>query len=187
MQCQSKTLGFVVATLLAVVATRRPRPRKPRGRRTAAVPSGAVRRLPHPDWARDAVLYELNLRQFTPEGTLRAAQAQLPRLKALGVDVVWLMPIHPIGEKNRKGRLGSPYAVRDYRAVNPEFGTFEDLRHFVDRAHELGLRVILDWVANHTAWDNPLVTQHPEWYARNWRGEFHPTSWNDWADIIELD
>jgi 1,4-alpha-glucan branching enzyme len=144
-------------------------------------------RVQTPDWARDAVLYELNLRQFTPEGTLAAAQAQLPRVKALGVDVVWLMPIHPIGVKNRKGKLGSPYAVRDYRAVNPEYGTFDDLKRFVDRAHELGLRVILDWVANHTAWDNPLATQHPEWYSRDWRGQFHPTSWNDWADIIELD
>ena len=111
----------------------------------------------------------------------------MPRLKALGAEIVWLMPIHPIGVKNRKGSLGSPYAVRDYLAVNPEFGTLEDLKHFVATAHGLGMHVILDWVANHTAWDNPLVTQHPDWYARNWKGEFHPTSWNDWADIIELD
>jgi glycosidase len=144
-------------------------------------------RVRNPDWSRDAVLYELNVRQFTPEGTLAAATAQLPRLEALGVDVVWLMPIHPIGEKNRKGRLGSPYAVRDFRAVNPEYGTLEDLKRFVARAHELGLRVILDWVANHTAWDNPLVERHPEWYSRDWRGQLHPTSWNDWADIVELD
>jgi 1,4-alpha-glucan branching enzyme len=144
-------------------------------------------RVQTPEWARDAVLYELNLRQFTREGTLRAAQEQLPRIKALGADVVWLMPIHPIGEKNRKGPLGSPYAVRDYFAVNPAYGTLDDLKRFVERAHELGLRVILDWVANHTAWDNPLVTQHPEWYSTDWRGQFHPTSWNDWSDIIELD
>jgi 1,4-alpha-glucan branching enzyme len=144
-------------------------------------------RVRHPDWTRDAVLYEVNIRQFTPEGTLAAAEAQLPRIKALGVDVVWLMPIHPIGEKNRKGRLGSPYAVKDYFAVNPEYGTFEDLKRFVARAHDLGLHVILDWVANHTAWDNPLVAQHPDWYSRDWRRQMHPTSWNDWADIIELD
>lgn len=144
-------------------------------------------RVKHPGWTKDAVLYELNLRQFTPEGTLAAAEKQLPRLKALGVDVIWLMPIHPIGEKNRKGPLGSPYAVRDYLAVNPDYGTLDDLKRFVKRAHELGLKVILDWVANHTAWDNPLVRQHPEWYARDWKGQFHPTSWNDWADIIELD
>ena len=140
-----------------------------------------------PEWARDAVIYQINLRQFTPAGTLQAAAAELPRLQALGVDILWLMPIHPIGQKNRKGSLGSPYAVRDYRAVNPEFGTFDDLKNFVDRAHALGMRVILDWVANHSAWDNPLVESHPEWYERDWKGDFHPTSWWDWSDIIEFD
>ncbi len=88
------------------------------------------------------------------------------------------MPIHPIGVKNRKGSLGSPYAVRDYLAVNPEFGTLEDLKHFVATAHGLGMHVILDWVANHTAWDNPLVTQHPDWYARNWQRRISP-------DVVE--
>jgi glycosidase len=144
-------------------------------------------RLQHPEWSKNATLYQINLRQFTREGTLAAAEQQLPRLKALGADILWLMPINPIGEKNRKGSLGSPYSVRDYRAVNPEFGTLDDLKRFVDRAHALGMHVILDWVANHTSWDNRLVTEHPEWYARNWKGEFHPTSWNDWSDIIELD
>ena len=97
------------------------------------------------------------------------------------------MPVNPIGEKNRKGTLGSPYAVRDYYAVNPEFGDLADLQHFVDTAHELGLHVILDWVANHTAWDNNLVESHPEWYARDWKGDFRPTPWWDWDDIIDLD
>lgn len=97
------------------------------------------------------------------------------------------MPVHPIGEVNRKGALGSPYAVRDYLSVNPEFGTVEDLRHFVATAHDLGLKVILDWVANHTAWDNVLVESHPEWYARDWKGSFRPTPWWDWDDIIDLD
>jgi len=144
-------------------------------------------RLQHPDWSKNSVLYQVNLRQFTPEGTLAAAEKQLPRIKALGADIVWLMPIHPIGVKNRKGTLGSPYAPRDYFAVNPEFGTLDDLKRFVNRAHELGLHVILDWVANHTAWDNVLVGQHPEWYERDWKGDFHPASWWDWSDIIELD
>lgn len=143
--------------------------------------------LTHPEWAESAAIYQLNQRQFTPEGTFRAAEAHLPRLKALGVDILWLMPVNPIGERNRKGLLGSPYAVRDYFAVNPEFGTVEDLRHFVDAAHDLGLHVILDWVANHTAWDNVLVTEHPEWYARDWKGDFRPTPWWDWDDIIDLD
>ena len=141
----------------------------------------------HPAWARNATLYQINTRQFTPEGTLRAAEAQLPRLKALGVDILWLMPIHPIGEKHRKGALGSPYAVRDYRAVSPELGTLADLKRFVAAAHALNLHVILDWVGNHTAWDNVLVTQHPEWYDRDAKGRFRPTPWYDWDDIIDLD
>lgn len=143
--------------------------------------------IQHPEWTRDAAIYQLNTRQFTPEGTFRAAQDQLPRLKALGVDIIWLMPIHPIGEVERKGTLGSPYSVRDYFAVNPEFGTFEDLKAFVDAAHAQDMHVILDWVANHTAWDNPLVTAHPEWYERDLDGDFRPTPWWDWSDIINLD
>ena len=144
-------------------------------------------KLTHPEWTKDAVIYQINTRQFTPEGTFKAAQQQLPRLKALGADILWLMPIHPIGAKNRKGSLGSPYAVRDYMAVNPEFGTLDDLRAFVQEAHRLGMRVILDWVANHSAWDNPLHAEHPEWYLRDYKGDFHPTSWWDWSDIIEFD
>ena len=143
--------------------------------------------LTHPDWTRSAALYQLNTRQFTPEGTFRAAMEHLPRIRELGADIVWLMPVHAIGEVNRKGSLGSPYAVKDYYSVNPELGTLEDLRAFVDAAHELGLRVILDWVANHTAWDNVLVTEHPEWYERDWKGDFRPTPWWDWTDIIDLD
>ncbi|MEO1189606.1 MAG: alpha-amylase family glycosyl hydrolase, partial [Pseudomonadota bacterium] len=108
----------------------------------------------HPDWAKDAVIYQINTRQFTPEGTFEAAQEHLPRLKQLGVDILWLMPIHPIGEVNRKGSLGSPYSIKDYFGVNPEFGTEADFRAFVDAAHAQGFKVILDWVANHTAWDN---------------------------------
>ena len=143
--------------------------------------------LTHPEWSKNATIYQLNTRQFSEEGTFRAAQEELPRIKALGADIVWLMPIHPIGEENRKGTLGSPYAVRDYYGVNPEFGTLEDLKAFVDEAHALGMYVILDWVANHTAWDNPLRTEHPDWYERDWDGDFRPTPWWDWSDIIDLD
>lgn len=140
-----------------------------------------------PDWVRDAVIYQLNTRQFTAEGTLNAAREHLPRLKSLGVDVLWLMPINSIGEKNRKGSLGSPYAVKDYFAVNPEFGTLEDLKVFVSESHNMGMRVIVDWVANHSAWDNVLVEKHPEWYARDHHGQFRPTPWWDWDDIIDFD
>ena len=144
-------------------------------------------KLEHPEWTRNATLYQINVRQFTPEGTLKAAATQLPRLKELGVDILWLMPLNPIGEQNRKGTLGSPYSVKDYRAVNPEFGSFEDVKALVDQAHGLGMRVILDWVANHSAWDNPLVRQHPDWYSRDHRGQYHSTSWFDWTDIIDFD
>ncbi len=144
-------------------------------------------RIKHPDWSKNATIYQINTRQFTPEGTLRAAEAQLPRLKELGVVIVWLMPIHPIGERNRKGTLGSPYSVKDYYSVNPEFGTLDDLKRFVRTAHDLGLYVILDWVAHHSAWDCALVDEHPEWYARDWKGDFRPTPWWDWADIIDFD
>ena len=144
-------------------------------------------KLKHPEWTKNATIYQINTRQFTDEGTFRAAEKHLPRLKALGVDILWLMPIHQIGEKNRKGSLGSPYSVKDYYSVNPEFGTLEDLKHFVGAAHEQGMHVILDWVANHTAWDNKLVTEHPEWYDRDYKGDFRPTPWWDWSDIIDLD
>ena len=149
--------------------------------------AGRASTVRHPDWSRAAVIYQLNQRQVTPEGTLAAAEEHLPRIRDLGADIVWLMPVNPIGAVNRKGSLGSPYAVQDYFAVNPEFGTMSDLRRFVDTAHGLGLRVILDWVANHTAWDNELVTSHPEWYERDWKGDFRPTPWWDWDDVIDLD
>ena len=169
-----------IAAALAVVAPAQP----VQAGRYAPADLGGVK---HPDWSKDAVIYQVNTRQFTPEGTFRAAEAQLPRLKAMGVDILWLMPIHPIGVKNRKGSLGSPYSVRDYRAVNPEYGTMDDFRAFVRSAHRHGMKVIIDWVANHSAWDNPLVVRHPEWYDRDWKGDFRPTPWWDWSDIIDFD
>jgi glycosidase len=141
----------------------------------------------HPEWSRDAVIYQINMRQFTPEGTFDAAVTHLPRLRELGVDILWLMPVQPIGEKNRKGSLGSPYSIRDYLGVNPEFGDLDSLKRFVADAHAHGFHVILDWVANHTAWDNPLLEQHPEWYARDWKGDFYPPPWTDWSDVVTLD
>lgn len=143
--------------------------------------------LRHPEWSKNATIYQLNTRQFTKEGTFQSAQTQLPRLKELGIDIIWLMPIHKIGEKNRKGTLGSPYSVKDYYSVNPEFGNLEDLKNFVTAAHNQGMYVILDWVANHTAWDNILVQQHPDWYEKDYKGNYRPTPWWDWSDIIDLD
>ena len=143
-------------------------------------------KLKHPEWSKNATIYQINTRQFTQDGTFIAAEKHLPRLKELGVDILWLMPIHEIGQKYRKGTLGSPYSVKNYYGVNPEFGNLSDLKHFVATAHRLGLYVILDWVANHTAWDNNLVNEHPDWYTRDWKGDFHPTPWWDWQDIIDL-
>ena len=143
--------------------------------------------LTHPDWMRTAAVYQLNTRQFTPEGTFRAAMEHLPRVRDLGVAVVWLMPVHPIGRVGRKGTLGSPYAVRDHYGVNRELGTPEDLRAFVDHAHDLGLKVILDWVANHVAPDHVLAEAQPEWFVRDASGEPRTTPWFDWTDVVDLD
>ncbi|MDN3652836.1 alpha-amylase family glycosyl hydrolase [Thalassotalea ponticola] len=140
-----------------------------------------------PDWVKNATIYEVNIRQFTPQGTFNAFSEHLPRLKQLGVDILWLMPIHPIGEMNRKGNIGSYYSVKDYKAVNPEFGTMEDFKALVDKAHNMGMYVILDWVANHSAWDNPLTLTNPEWYSKDHNGSFQPTPWWDWSDIIDFD
>jgi glycosidase len=132
------------------------------------------------------VIYEVNVRQFSEAGNLAAVTDELPRLKELGVDIVWLMPIHPIGLENRKGGLGSPYSVRDYRAVNPDLGTLDDLRRLTATAHSLGQIVILDWVANHCAWDNPLVAEHPEWLSQGADGQPVPPV-ADWSDVVDLD
>ncbi|QIL77925.1 DUF3459 domain-containing protein [Hymenobacter sp. HDW8] len=153
---------------------------------SAAHPHAHLFQVRHPEWAAQATIYEVNLRNYTLEGTFRAFEAHLPRLAAMGISIVWLMPIHPIGEVERKGSLGSQYAVRDYFGVNPEFGTLDDLRHLVQTAHDLGLRVLLDWVANHTSWDNPLVTEHPDWYQHDAQGNLVPPV-ADWTDVVAFD
>ena len=144
-----------------------------------------------PPWARTAAVYEINVRQYTPEGTFAALQRHLPRLDSLGVDILWLMPVQPIGVLNRKGGLGSYYSIADYTAVNPEFGSVADLKAFIDRAHGHGMRVILDWVANHTAFDHPWITAHPEYYTHRADGSISfPLGGDgketDWTDVAEL-
>lgn len=143
--------------------------------------------LQHPEWSKNATIYEVNLRHYTPEGTIKAFEAHLPRLKDLGVDIIWLMPIHPIGIKNRKGTMGSYYSVKDYYGLNPEFGTLDEFKALVKKIHSMGMYVIIDWVANHSAWDNSLVQEHPEWYSKSIEGHFQPTPWYDWEDIIDFD
>jgi glycosidase len=137
------------------------------------------------EWSKNATIYELNIRQFSEEGTFNAIVDRLDELKAMNVEIIWLMPIHPIGEKNRKGELGSYYAVKDYLDVNPEFGTKADFRNLVEEIHNRDMKVIIDWVANHTAWDNPLTEEHPEWYTKDEEGNFVPPV-EDWSDVIDL-
>ena len=139
---------------------------------------------PHADWVRDAVIYELYPRQFSPAGTFNAVTERLDSLKALGVTVVWFMPIHPIGEAKKKGSVGSPYAVRDYMDVNPAYGTKDDFKRVVREAHRRGMKVIIDVVANHTSWDSRLMAT-PAYYRKNAQGEI--TYPYDWSDVAALD
>lgn len=140
----------------------------------------------HPAWTKNATIYEANIRQHSKEGSFQKFEEYLPELKKMGVKVIWLMPINPIGEKNRKGTLGSYYAVRDYRGVNPEFGTPADFKKLVKSIHAQGMYVIIDWVPNHTAWDHPWAEKHPEFYEKDKDGKFVPPV-PDWADVISLD
>lgn len=158
-----------------------------------AMSAAATTPVSPPAWTRQAVLYQVNTRQYSAAGTLAAVQADLPRLKKLGVDILWLMPIQPIGKLNRKGTLGSYYSISDYTAVNPEFGTLADAKAFVAAAQTLGLKVILDWVANHTAWDHPWTVAHKDWYKLNAKGEIYPVTFNEgqpgeehWEDVVAL-
>lgn len=143
--------------------------------------------LTAPAWILDDTLYELNIRQFSPEGTFAAAEKQLDRIQKLGIQTIWLMPIHPIGATNRKGALGSYYSIADYTGINPEFGDANSFGSFVDAAHQRGIKIILDWVANHTAWDHPWTASHPQFYAQTPEGEFMPPHGTDWSDVIQLD
>ena len=143
--------------------------------------------LTHPQWSKNATIYEVNIRQYSKEGTFKAFEKDLPRLKDFGVNIIWLMPIHPIGVKNRKGTLGSYYSVKDFRAINPEFGTMQDFKNLVNKIHSLGMYVIIDWVGNHSAWDNSLAKDHPDWYTKTKEGNFQPTPWYDWDDVIDFD
>ena len=151
----------------------------------------APKATPYPEWAKNSVIYEINTRQYSPEGTFKALEADLPRIKGLGIDILWFMPIYPIGEKDRKvpegakSSLGSYYSIRDYEAINPEFGNAADFKSLVKSAHEMGFKVILDWVANHTARDNHWISEHPGWYKKDKNGNIATPF--DWTDCAQLD
>ena len=145
-----------------------------------------------PEWAKNAVIYEINIRQYSPKGDLKFVEKDLPRLKSLGVDILWLMPIYPICEVNKKGSMGSPYAAYDFEAVNPKYGTLKDMKNFVKKAHKNGLKVILDFVPDHTGWESKWMKEHPEYFVKK-DGKFtvpiDPESQKltDWTDVAMLD
>ncbi|HZH41863.1 MAG TPA: alpha-amylase family glycosyl hydrolase [Gemmatimonadales bacterium] len=164
---------------------------------TAGLALGAVLPAPaqaRPDtsWVARSAIYEVNVRDFAPAGNLAGVTAGLDRIQAVGANVIWLMPIYPVGIKNAKGPLGSPYAVRNYAAIDSAFGTEADLRALVKAVHARGMKIILDWVPDHTAWDNPWIAAHPDYYVHNDKGEIsvpvdpggHLT---DWTDVAQLD
>ena len=135
---------------------------------------------------REKVIYSVFVRNHTKEGTFQALEGDLDRLAALGTDIIWLMPIHPIGEAGRKGTLGSPYAIRDFRGINPEYGTLGDFMHLVGEIHKRGMKCIIDVVYNHTSPDSILATGHPEFFLRDEAG--NPTrKVADWSDVVDLD
>ena len=148
-------------------------------------PFSAIPALKSAPWVKDATIYSVYLRSFSPEGNFAGLEKRLPELKNLGVTVLWLMPVNPVGEKNRKGTLGSPYAVRDYYGINPEFGTMDDFKHLLAAAHRSGMKLIIDLVANHTSWDSKLIEEHPEWFTRDAAGKIVPPN-ADWTDVADL-
>lgn len=138
------------------------------------------------DWTKNAVIYEVNVRQYTNEGTFAAFSEHLEDLKDMGVNVLWFMPIYPISQIEKKGSLGSYYAVADYTSVNSEFGTTEEFKELIDKAHDMGFKVVLDWVANHTGWDHTWITEHPEYYSKDDEGNIISPYGTDWIDVADL-
>ncbi|ULQ56675.1 alpha-amylase family glycosyl hydrolase [Flavihumibacter rivuli] len=137
------------------------------------------------DWSYSTNIYEVNLRQYTREGNFKAFTREMPRLRKMGVEVLWFMPITPIATEKRKGTLGSYYACSDYTSTNPEYGTVADFKALVEEAHQLGFKVIIDWVANHTGWGHTWTRTHPDYFKKNEKGEFYDR--NGWDDVIDLD
>ena len=158
-------------------------------------PYGGASALEEIRWQDRSAIYEVFVRDFSPTGDLQGLISGLDRIQATGANVVWLMPIHPVGEENRKGTLGSSYSVRDYRAINPAYGDADDFEDLVEAVHDRGMKLIIDWVPNHTAWDHAWVRDHPEWYTRNASGEIteplnddgSSTGWTDVADLNYAD
>ena len=158
---------------------------EPEKQQQVVVPAPAEVLSRDPQWIKNSVIYEVNWRQYTKEGTIKAFEEHLPRLKELGVDVLWFMPIHPISKEKRIDTLGSYYSVADYKAVNPELGTLDEFKALVDKAHDMGFKIILDWVANHTGWDNEWI-KNPGWYTQDSDGNIIWPAGTNWQDVADL-
>lgn len=172
-----KRLGFLLIAFLYFSASF--------SQATKSAPAPVTRIDGHPAWIMQGNIYEVNVRQYTTEGTFNAFAKHLDRLKAMGVQTLWFMPINPISKKDRKGSLGSYYAVSDYTAINPEFGTLGDFKRIVQSAHNKGMKVIIDWVPNHTGADNRWLNQHPDFFVKDAKGEAAIAK--DWDDTRQLD
>ena len=184
--------SFLVYACLIGQALSRPLPNGPVAVPAGGAPSGQSQQQiwkeharPSPNWVRDAVIYEVYPRSFSKDKSFLSIIRQLPEIKKLGVTVIWVMPVHPIGMLHRKGPLGSPYSIRDYYKINPEYGTLADFKKLVRAVHAAGLHIIMDAVLNHTAWDNPLIKEHPDWYRHDSTGKIIPPN-PDWTDVAQL-
>ncbi|MFN8255003.1 MAG: alpha-amylase family glycosyl hydrolase [Bacteroidales bacterium] len=180
---QKNTLLFILAFCLAVLVSCNNQPASV----TAVAKNDSVSySVQHVDWIKTANVYEVNMRQYTKSGTFKEFKTHLPRLKDMGIQIVWFMPINPIGKINRKGKLGSYYSVADYKGINPEYGSLADFKDLVNEIHKLGMYAIIDWVPNHSAWDNPWTKSNPDFYTKDSTGNFIPPLGTDWTDVIEL-
>jgi glycosidase len=175
-------VGSCVAILAGSLAIGRPAPARPQARAEA----------PDTSWVARSALYEVFVQDFSPRGDFRGVIEGLDRVQSAGANVLWIMPVHPIGVEGRKGALGSPYAASDFRGINPVYGTGEDFRALVEAVHARGLKIILDWVPDHTSLDHPWVTEHPDFYFRNDSGgpsvpRDPDGKLTDWTDVVQLD
>jgi alpha-amylase len=176
---------FLGATLLFILSCREKQV-------ATETPKTAWEKPRVPDWHKNATIYEVNLRHFTKENTFKSFEAHIPRLKDMGIDILWFMPIQPISVKNRKGELGSPYSIGDYYKTNPDYGTMDDFKSMVKAIHDAGMYIIIDWVPNHSGWDNPWITEHPNWYTQDKNGKIiDPIDYNTgkswgWTDVADL-
>lgn len=182
-----KMLCFTLACsmLLSVSACGKSKSEKSKETETTQAEEQTGSRL-QADWVNQAIMYEVNVRQYTEEGTFKAFEQHLDRLKEMGINTLWFMPIYSIAQENKKGTLGSYYSIQDYKSVNSEFGTMDDFKELVNTAHDKGFKIVLDWVANHTGFDHTWITEHPDYYVKDENGDIISPLNTDWDDVAQL-